>query len=84
MGIRETRKKLQRTVLYIAQCEKAESALHELTLLKQTVDGLVWLLTSKLNLLEDCEDAKDTEHQIIHLEQGIYNGPQEVCCEESG
>jgi hypothetical protein len=60
-GIRETRKKLQRSVLFIVQCEKAESALRELTLLKQTVDSQVRLLSEKLNLLEDCEDATDSQ-----------------------
>lgn len=66
MGIRESRKKLQRSVIYIAQCEKAESALHELTLLKQTVDSQVQLLGSKLNLLEECTGAAHikTEDEI--------------------
>jgi hypothetical protein len=54
-GIRETRKKLQRSVLHIVQCEKADSALYELTLLKQTVDSQVRLLSEKLNLLEESE-----------------------------
>ena len=60
-GIRETRKKLQRSVLYIIECEKADSALHELTLLKQTVDSQVELLSKKLNLQEETDDAPDTE-----------------------
>ena len=41
MGIRETRKKLQRTVEHIACCEKPEAALHELLLLKQTLDAAI-------------------------------------------
>jgi len=60
-GIRETRKKLQRTVLGIVNCEKAESALHELTLLKQTVDSQISILSDKLNCLEECDDAPDTK-----------------------
>ena len=62
-GVRETRKKLQRSVLYIAQCEKPESALHELTLLKRTVDSQVILLSENLNR-EDYNDA--TNPQAIH------------------
>jgi len=68
-GIKETRKKLQRTVLSIVSCEKAESALHELTLLKQTVDSQVELLSAKLNTLEECDDAADTEEKV---HQGNY------------
>jgi hypothetical protein len=60
-GIRETRKKLQRTVLSIVNCEKAESALHELTLLKQTVDSQISILSVKLNCLEEGDDAPNTE-----------------------
>ena len=60
-GIRETRKKLQRSVLYLSQCKKAEVALHELMLLKQTVDSQVELLSKKLNLLEECEDAPNSK-----------------------
>ena len=60
-GIKETRKKLQRSMLHITKCEKADSALHELTLLKQTVDSQVELLGKKLNLLEETDDAPDTQ-----------------------
>lgn len=59
-GILEARKKMQRSVLYMVQCEKTDAALHELTLLKQTVDSQVESLSKKLNLLEKSEDASDS------------------------
>jgi len=63
MGIKECRKKLQRGVINIAQCEKTEVALHELLLIKKTVDGYVEMLSKKLNLLEEADDATDTKAQ---------------------
>jgi hypothetical protein len=55
MGIRETRKKLQRSVEYIAQNERREVALRELSLLRQTLDRQLDLLS------EESKDATDTE-----------------------
>lgn len=59
-GVRESRKKLQRTVLHIAQTESLEVALRELSLLKRTVDAQVEMVSMKLNVLEDRKDAEDT------------------------
>lgn len=70
-GIRETRKKLQRSVLYLVKCEKAESALHELTLLKQTVDSQIELLSRKLNLMEESDDAPDTQQDCQSEESAV-------------
>jgi hypothetical protein len=41
MGLRELRKKFQRDVIRLAQCQKAEVALRELGNLKVTVDGQI-------------------------------------------
>jgi len=38
-GIKETRKKIQRSIIQLVQVEKLETVLHELSLLKQTVDS---------------------------------------------
>jgi hypothetical protein len=53
MGIREQRKKLQRTILAIVQCEKSDSALREIKLLKQTIDSQIGLFESRLLPLVD-------------------------------
>jgi len=63
MALRETRKKMQRSVLFMAECVNQKSALHELTLLKNTVDSIIKLLAEKLNSLEE-SDAPDTEKII--------------------
>jgi hypothetical protein len=60
MGIRETRKKLQRTVDYVAAVNPAKMALHELTLLKQTVDDQVSRLSARIDEMRN-SDAPDTE-----------------------
>lgn len=71
-GIRETRKNLQLSVLFIVQCEKADAALRELTLLKQTVDSQIRLLSEKLNLLEDCEYAADSQETLQQHNEESY------------
>ena len=43
-GIRETRKKLQRSVIYIAQCSDSHAALRELYALRLTVESQIELL----------------------------------------
>lgn len=43
-GIRETRKKLQRSVIYIAQCGDSHAALRELYALRTTVESQIELL----------------------------------------
>ena len=65
-GIRETRKKMQRGVIHMVECEKADAVLHELMLLKQTVDSQVSLLSERMNRKEEHDDAFDTEE--IHHE----------------
>jgi hypothetical protein len=56
-GIRETRKKLQRSVIYIAQCTEAKPALRELYALKLTVDSQIELLEN----LKENNHATNTE-----------------------
>lgn len=48
MGIREQRKKLQRSIITIVQCEKADAAIHELKLLKQTLDSQIDVLERRV------------------------------------
>ena len=68
-GIRESRKKLQRSVIYIAQCGDSYAALRELKALKLTIDSQIELLQEKIVSTEedDCatNTGKDKEETII-------------------
>jgi hypothetical protein len=73
-GIRETRKKLQRSVVWMAANEPPDVALRELLLLKQTVDSQVELLQPK-----EESYAPDTEAANLTLaETAAQEDPQAV------
>ena len=60
-GIRKTRKKLQRYIVYIAQCTAAEPALRELCALKLTVDSQIELLLENQSRKKEENCATNTE-----------------------
>jgi serine/threonine protein phosphatase PrpC len=59
-GIRETRKKLQRSIIYIAQCGDSHAALRELRALRLTVESQIELLENQLRKEEESH-ATNTE-----------------------
>jgi hypothetical protein len=59
-GIRETRKKLQRSIIYIAQCGDSHAALRELRALRLTVESQIELLENQL-MKEEESHATNTE-----------------------
>jgi len=59
-GIRESRKKLQRSIIYIAQCGDSSAALRELKVLKLTIDSQIELLSKKTVTTEEDDYATDT------------------------
>ena len=69
MALKETRKKIQRSVLFMASCPNTKSALHELTLLKNTVDSMIKLLADRLNSSEE-NDGKTISQK--HSENNYY------------
>ena len=72
-GIRETRKRLQRTVVHIAKCEKSFTAFKELALLKQTVDAQLDLLRN--SVCKEIQDASNTkEEQAEAIEEAEKRG----------
>jgi viroplasmin and RNaseH domain-containing protein len=64
-GIRETRKKLQRSVIYIAQCSDSHAALRELYALRLTVESQIELLEKPA---KEESHATNTERDIKETE----------------
>jgi hypothetical protein len=81
-GIRESRKKIQRSIIYIAQCSDSYAALRELKSLKLTIDSQIELLSKKMvsteeddcatNAGEDKEEASvdEKDHQECQNDPG--------------
>lgn len=64
MGIKETRKKIQRTIVAMAQCEKPESVLHELQLIQKTVSEMIKSLGGEAHA-EDTPTSTKTADEML-------------------
>lgn len=60
-GIRETRKKLQRSIVYIAQCGDSHAALRELYALRTTVESQIELLKEESHATNTEGNTKETD-----------------------